>query len=115
MISRFFNKLTGMVGDVSHDAPLPVAGAFTAVGAHFSRSDLSTFKTLTPPAGACRLKLQAIDQNVRYTLDGTTPTSVVGFQIFAGDPDREIYVAPGSVVKVVEETATAALQGQWGK
>lgn len=74
--------------------------------------------TLTPPAGsnATKIMLQALTQNVRYTLDGTVPEAAKGFQLKAGDPPIIIpYYDGKTTLKVIEEAATADLQEQWGK
>lgn len=92
--------------------------SFNPIGAHNDGTAISTAVTLTPPsglaAGVARLLIQAIGQNVRYTLDGTPPTATTGFQIVAGDPPIVIPIAPGTTVKVIEEAATADIQYQWG-
>ena len=38
-----------------------------------------------------------------------------GFQLVAGDPPVLLPVTSKTVIKVIEETATADLQYQWGK
>lgn len=91
-----------------------VEGLFTPVGAHSDGATISSATVLTAPAGANRLLIQALTQNVRYTLDGTTPTATKGFQLKAGDPPVLIPFRAGIVITVIEETATADLQYQWG-
>lgn len=94
---------------------VPTDLPFTPIGAHTSQNNLSTARTLTPPnPTATKLLVQCITQNVRYTLDGTTPTSTLGFRLVAGDSPYIIPVAVGNTVKFIEETATAVLQTQWG-
>lgn len=100
-----------------YSQPVDSALPFTPQGIHVSRSDLSSAKTLTPPNGiATKLLIQCLTQNVRYTLDGTTPTSSIGFRLVAGDSPYIIPLAyaSGTTVKVIEETATANLQYQFG-
>ncbi len=87
---------------------------FAPVGAHTSNNSLGTVVTLTPPAGADQIYMQAITQNIRYTLDGTAATTTLGFQLKAGDPPRLISLGATQTIKVIEETATAVLQFQWG-
>ncbi len=58
--------------------------------------------------------IQALTQNVRFTLDGTNPTATSGLQIKAGDPPMIIPVGASAILKVIQETATASLQFQWG-
>jgi hypothetical protein len=90
--------------------------AFTPVGAHNSGLAISSAVSLTIPAGASKLMIQALTQNVRFTLDGTAATTSLGFQLKAGDPPVIIPLAPLTpVVKVIEETATASLQYQFGR
>lgn len=86
---------------------------FNPIGAHTSDASLGTAKTLTRPTGATCLRIQALAQAVRYTLDGTTPTASLGFKLAVGE---ETYIeTPTSVaVKVIEETASASIQYQWG-
>ena len=87
---------------------------FDPIGSHTDGTAISSAATLTPADGATKLLIQALDQNVRFTLDGTTPTASTGFQLVAGDPPVMIWVA-GATVKVIEEAATADLQYQWGR
>ena len=95
---------------------LPTDLPFTPIGSHTSQNNLSTARTLTPPNPlATKLLVQCITQNVRYTLDGSTPTATTGFRLVAGDSPYIIPVAEGNTVKFIEETATAVLQSQWGK
>jgi len=48
---------------------------FNPVGAHAEDTTVSAATTLTPPTGATKLLLQALAQNIRFTLDGTVPTA----------------------------------------
>lgn len=97
-------------GDIFTTSPKP----FRTVGAHATNASLATAVTLTPASGATKLLIQALTQNIRVTLDGTTPTATLGFQIKAADPAVVIPIAPGTVVKLIEELATATIQYQWG-
>lgn len=82
------------------------------IGAHGSQA-VTTVATLTKPAGANKIMLQALTQNVRYTCDGSTATTTAGFQLKAADPPRTVTVGSKGVM-VVAETGTASLQYQWG-
>ena len=83
------------------------------IGAHISGIDISSVVTLTKPTGAHAIVLQSSDQNVRYTLDGTTnPTATVGFLAVADVPPVLIPVT-GPSFKVIQVAPTANLQGQW--
>jgi len=88
---------------------------FNPVGAHSDGLDISSAVTLTPPIGATKLLIQALDQACRFTLDGTTPTAANGFQLAAGDPPLLLPLGGSSVIKVIEEAATCDLQYQWGE
>lgn len=87
---------------------------FEPVGAHQDGRTISSATTITPPTGATKWLVQALSQNVRYTLDGTAPTTSKGFQLKAGDPPVVIPLGVATVLKVIEETATAGLQEQFG-
>lgn len=91
---------------------------FNPIGAHSDGADISSAAEIERPAalavGVAKLLIQALTQNVRYTLDGTTPTATTGFQLVAGDPPIIIPIGGSTTVKVIEEAATADLQFQWG-
>jgi len=89
--------------------------SFIPLSAHNANTDISSATELVPPAGATKLLIQALTENVRYTIDGTDPTTAIGFLITANDPPGVIYLGADMVVKVIEETATASIQYQWGK
>lgn len=85
-------------------------------GAHTSVS-LSGVTTLTNDSdeGARGVLVQALAQNIRYTLSNTTPTSSLGFQLKAGDAPARIELDPGMSVRFIQETSGAVLQYQWYK
>lgn len=87
---------------------------FNPIGAHTTDATISAATDLTKPAGATALILQATGQAVRYTLDGTTPTASTGFRLAANER-VELAIGSGvSIVKVIEETSSGAVQWQWG-
>ena len=86
---------------------------FRALGAHSSGATISSATVLTIPAGASGILIQTFTQNVRYTLDGTIPTSAVGFQLKAADPPVFIPLDSDVIFTVIEEAATAVLQYQF--
>lgn len=89
---------------------------FVSVGSHVSNSSLSSAVPISVPAGATAMYVQAITQNVRVTLDGTTtPTASVGFQIKAGDPPTAIPVISTTVISFIQETGGAGIQYQFVK
>lgn len=85
----------------------------TPIGDHDSVDDLSTAVAMTPPEGGTQLLIQAIAQNIRYTLDGTTPTASIGFVMFADAEPVIIRVGAGGSITLIEETAGATAQYQW--
>jgi len=87
---------------------------FDPVGSHVDGTVITGVVTLTPPTGATKLLIQALDQNIRITLDGTAPDATTGFQIKAGDPMLLIPLGNATVIKVIEEAATADINMQWG-
>jgi hypothetical protein len=87
---------------------------FNQIGAHQEDTTISGATTLTPPTGATKLLIQALAQNVRFTLDATVPTASVGFQLKAGDPPLLIPIKAGQVVTVIEETASGNIEFAWG-
>jgi hypothetical protein len=87
---------------------------FKPIGSHVDGTVLTSAVTLTPPSGATKLLIQVLDQDVRYTLDGTTPTASLGFQLKKDDPPLIIIIEEGVVIKMIQEAATADIQYQWG-
>lgn len=70
--------------------------------------------TLNIPQGVARVMVQALVQNVRYTLDGTAPTTVVGFQFIAAAEPRVLDVVGGrTVISFFEEVGGAILEIQY--
>jgi len=86
---------------------------FDPLGSHVDGTVISSATTLTPPAAATKLLIQAMAQNIRITFDGTTPTATTGFQLKAEDPMLLIPLGDAMVIKVIEEAATADIQYQW--
>lgn len=63
------------------------------------------------PAGSgasVRVILQAVSQNIRYRIDGVDPTTTVGVRLHATE-SHSLNVAPGTIIKVIEEAASAEL------
>ena len=85
---------------------------FEPVGAHNDGLDISSAVTITIPTGATKILMQVQTQNARYTLDGTAPTASKGFQLKDGDPPIIITFGNATVLKMIEEAATADLQYQ---
>jgi hypothetical protein len=89
---------------------------FNPVGSHANRNDLATAQGIARPAAGAptQLIVQAIDENIRYTLDGALPTATFGFRLTAGNDPIAIPVGPNTRLTFVEESATAVLQYIWG-
>jgi hypothetical protein len=113
------NEYANAVVSVDSDGNIigtgPASGAFNPIGAHSSGTTISAATTLTPAEGATKLLIQALTKNVRFTLDGTAPEAAKGFQIAADDAPFIIPIGEDTVVKVIQEAATASLQYQWGE
>lgn len=88
---------------------------FDVVGSHSDSADISGVVTLAKPAGATKLMLQTLTQNVRLTLDGSDPSANRGFLLTAGNDPVIINIGPNVTVKVIQTAATADFQYQWGK
>ncbi len=88
---------------------------FNPLGAHNDGLVITSAVVITLTTGATKILMQALSQNVRYTLDSTTPTATLGFQLKAGDPPIILILEDGVVITVIEETATADLQYQLGQ
>ena len=90
--------------------------AIAVVGSHTTNSSLSSAVSLTQPANASRILLQALTQNVRFLFAETTstdaPTATNGFRLLAGER-IDLSVPAGTILKVIEETASASIQYQW--
>lgn len=86
---------------------------FTPVGAHTQNSSLSSAVEIPTPAGANAIIVQALTQNIRFTLDNTNPTASKGFQLRAGDPAVRLPLPGNAHLRFMEETATAVLQYQF--
>ena len=67
---------------------------------------------LTKPAPATHLKLQALTQNIRYTVDGVTnPTTSSGFQLAAATD--VLIPCPNALIIIVAEVANGSYEAQW--
>lgn len=66
--------------------------------------------------GANYILVQAITENIRYTIDeGTPPTASIGFLLVVGDLPLAVPVGGTRIVRFIRETAGAVLQYQFGK
>ena len=97
-------------------------GGFEPVGAHTQNATISAATTIDPSGLADSIEsvvnaivLQANGRDIRYTLDGTTPTATVGFLLPAGGSPVLLHWANGVNIRVIETAATATLVYQWGR
>lgn len=83
------------------------------VGSH-AQSNVQPKEILVPPPGARTLLVQAIGTAaVRYTLDGTVPTSSIGFRLAIGEAAL-INVVGRMIITFVREGQNAKIAFQWG-
>ena len=75
---------------------------------------VNTLFTYNVPKQCNCVAVQALTQNIRYTLSGTNPTASSGFQMKAGDPPVLIEITQTTVLKFIAETSGAILQLQAG-
>lgn len=81
---------------------------------HHSVTDLSSVVSLDNPNGSNKLMIQVLTQNLRFTLDGSDPSATHGFQLQKNQNPIVIPVSDAVIVKVIEETASASMEYQWG-
>ena len=82
-------------------------------GSHTRNASLSSAVELSIPAGANWLWIAAETQNVRITLDGTTPTATVGMLLYASNPGEYIAVGTGMTIQVIEATSGGVINYQF--
>lgn len=87
------------------------------VGAHVTNTSVSSVVnvTSTKPAGAQKVLIQTISQPIRYTLDGTNPTTNSGFRLIPEDGEKLIPISGETVLKVIQESVAATIEYQWFK
>lgn len=104
---------------MSHDTKIKQTlqknpNAFSLVGSHQTDTTVSSATVLALPSGANGVLLQCTGQNIRYTLDGTTPTASVGFVLVANAaPILITFPTDDTVVTVIEASASAAIAFQF--
>lgn len=84
----------------------PIAGSLTALT---GLSSAKAFSTLTTPAGAEYVQIQARTQDIYCTDDGTTPTSSNGFLLRTTDAPLMLPLPVASSMKCIEAAASASL------
>ena len=94
--------------------------AVIPVGSMTNVANASTAQTLTAPAGGTILFIQSdgaagSTEYIRYTIDGTTPTTTLGFLNVPDAGMVRIDLAAGQVVKVISGGATQGVNYQWAR
>lgn len=92
--------------------PTTVLAGFVPVGAHTSTTLTGSVTTLSVDSRATGVLIQAETQNVRYTLDGTNPTTSNGFVLTAGADPIIIPKNSDITIKVLRQTSGAVIQYQ---
>lgn len=87
------------------------------VGSHVTNTSVSSVVNITAskPAGGQKVLLQTISQPIRYTLDGTNPTTTSGFRLIPEDGEKLIPISGETVLKVIQESVAATIEYQWFK
>ena len=66
------------------------------------------------PPGASKIMFQAITKALRYTLDGTTPSATVGFQLAAAAAPIVIQINEHTKLQMIREESGTILQYEVG-
>lgn len=82
--------------------------------AHQSVTLDATVFTYNAPLQANRVAIQALVQNIRFTLDGSAPTTATGFQLKAGDPVIQVFMDDTVTLRFIREASGAILEIQAG-
>lgn len=82
-------------------------------GAHTRNASLGTAVSIAVPTQANVLLIAAETQDVRVTFDGTTPTTTVGFRLYAGRDPFSFFVNSAMTVKVIEVTSGGVVNYQF--
>jgi hypothetical protein len=108
-----------MSGKLNEVGGIIVKLPFVTVGSHTQSTSATTaLASVTVPSGATQWWVQAKNQNFNFTLDGTAPTTALGFTISTSLPcPIMIPVAPDQVLKwiPVSSASTPTLCYQFGK
>lgn len=100
------------VSEPRTEAPWLTVGSHTVLDVSPTGDFIS--KPLAESAGnqeATHLQMQALSQNIRYTIDGSQASATTGFQLAAGAITT--VPVPNRGVSVFEEAVGAIIQYQW--
>jgi len=91
-------------------------GLFYPLGDHISETlGASVYEPTVPSDNAVLALVQAVTENIRYTLDGTDPEAAVGFVITAGRDPILLPLSSNTTLKFIRETDGSILQLQFGE
>lgn len=84
-------------------------------GIHYSNTLAgSVFSPALPAGGARYLMVQALAQNIRYTLSlGQAPTAAIGYRLTSGNDPIVIEMGGGVTPQFFRESSGAILEYQW--
>ena len=83
---------------------------------HETWTDMAAIREIPTMEGVHEVLVQALDQNIRYTLGNAAPSATSGFRLTAGnDPIAIPLVAGRTRLRLVEEAAGATLEWQYGE
>ena len=85
-----------------------IPGVYRPVSTH-TQVGCAAATTITIPDGANGMLVQCGTQNVRYTIDGTTPTTTVGFLLNKDTNPVLLYKTDDDCVFTFIETAATAV------
>lgn len=85
----------------------------TQLYAHQTTVLNANINNINIPKGVNAVLVQAITQNIRYTLGGN-PSATSGFRLTAGNDPIAIPVVEGMTLRFVREAAGAQLEMQFG-
>ena len=96
-----------LIDDDAREELAPI-GSFTKVALPGT-----AFSPLNKPSSARYICVQALTQNIRYTVDGTVPTTAIGFVIAKDAAPIFIPLRTGTIPQFFPESAGAILSYQW--
>lgn len=86
---------------------------FNPIADSHTENAVATVQTLTPPAWVTKLLVQAEDDNVRFTLEGTDPVAATTGFILTPDQPIVIGIQKNTVLKFLSDGGTIIYE--WGK
>lgn len=82
---------------------------------HTTWTDMDVIREIPTQKGVYEVLVQALDQNIRFTLGGALPSATSGFRLTAGNDPIAIPLVHGRTqLRLVEEIAGATLEWQYG-